>query len=117
VAFLLMSVSSHVLPRSAELAPLVIAVIAWGIAHWAFYPAQQTTLVGIAGVKSAPIVLSLNASFMYLGFSLGAALGSMTIAYSNVTNLGYASAVSMLAALALTIANSLAQKNSTLNPA
>lgn len=57
--------------------------------------------MGVSGVKAAPIVLSLIAPFMYLGFSLGAALGSLTLRYSGVANLGYASAASMAAALAL----------------
>ena len=101
LSFVLLSASAHVLPPSLEIWPAALSVVVWGIAHWAFYPAQQTTLVGVAGVKSAPIVLSLNASFMYLGFSLGAALGSLTLSYSGVANLGYASAASMVAALAL----------------
>jgi predicted MFS family arabinose efflux permease len=117
VAFLLMSTSAHLLPRHWEILPAIAAVIAWGIAHWAFYPAQQTTLVGIAGVKAAPIVLSLNASFMYLGFSLGAAFGSLTLSYGGVRNLGYASALSMIAAIALATANQRRQRTATLNPA
>ncbi|RFP16225.1 MULTISPECIES: MFS transporter [unclassified Duganella] len=117
ISFALLSASAHLLPRSWEIVPVVVAVIAWGIAHWAYYPAQQTTLVGLAGVKSAPVVLSLNASFMYLGFSLGAGLGSLTITCSGVADLGYVSALSMLAALALTMANGRRALNSKLNPA
>ena len=117
LSFALLSASPHLLPRSWEIVPVVVAVIAWGIAHWAYYPAQQTTLVGLAGVKSAPVVLSLNASFMYLGFSLGAGLGSLTLTYSGIANLGYVSALSMLAALALTMANGRRPHIATLNPA
>jgi len=117
LSFALLSASAHLLPRSWEIVPVVVAVIAWGIAHWAYYPAQQTTLVGLAGVKSAPVVLSLNASFMYLGFSLGAGLGSLTLTYSGIANLGYVSALSMLAALALTMANGRRPHIATLNPA
>jgi predicted MFS family arabinose efflux permease len=116
-AFLLLSGAAHLLSRSAAISPVLIAIIAWGIAHWAFYPAQQTTLVGVAGVKAAPIVLSLNASFMYLGFSLGAALGSLVLTCSSVANLGYASALSMLAALALTLVSSRLHNTTALNPA
>lgn len=119
VSFVLLSGSAHLMSRGWEIVPVIVVVIAWGIAHWAFYPAQQTTLVGVAGVKSAPIVLSLNASFMYLGFSLGAGLGSLTLTYSSVTNLGFSSALSMVAALALTVPNGrrLQHKTSSLNPA
>jgi len=101
LAFLLMSFSAHWMNKDWADMPVLLAVIAWGIAHWAFYPAQQTTLVGVAGVKSAPIVLSLNASFMYLGFSLGAGLGSLVMAYSRSSNLGLVSATAVLGALSL----------------
>jgi predicted MFS family arabinose efflux permease len=103
-AFLLLSFCAHQLSRGWAIVPMVAAVIAWGIAHWAFYPAQQTALVGAAGVKSAPIVLSLNASFMYLGFSLGAGLGSLTLRYSGSADLGFVSAAAAIGALALTLA-------------
>jgi hypothetical protein len=45
-----------------------------------FFPPQQARLVGIVGLNNAPIILSLNSSFQYLEFSLGAALGSVTLA-------------------------------------
>jgi predicted MFS family arabinose efflux permease len=114
-AFLLMSASSQLLAPAWALFPIALGVVAWGIAHWAFFPAMQTTLVGIAGVGAAPIVLSLNASFMYLGFSLGAASGSLTITCGSVNDLGYASALGMLAALAL--ANRRRQHTPIVNPA
>jgi predicted MFS family arabinose efflux permease len=117
LAFVLMSAAAHLAPRAWAIAPILAGVIAWGIAHWAFYPAQQTTLAGLAGAQSAPVVLSLNASFMYLGFSLGAALGSLTIAFGGVANLGYASAASMIAALALSLAGVRRRKPCPLNPA
>lgn len=106
LAFILMSTSAHLLSRTWEIIPALVAVIAWGIAHWAFYPAQQTTLVTLAGIKSAPVVLSLNASFMYLGFSLGAGAGSLTVTYSSPANLGYVSALCMTVALLLTFTGS-----------
>ena len=103
-AFVVLSSSAHLLGKSIAIVPIVISVVAWGIAHWAFYPGQQAGLVGIAGVKTAPVVLSLNASFMYLGFSLGAGLGSITLTYSSVANLGFVGAVCEVAALLLTLA-------------
>lgn len=119
LSFLLLSASAYFVPRGWAIVPVGAAVIVWGVAHWAFYPAQQTTLVGVAGVTAAPIVLSLNASFMYLGFSLGAGIGSLTLTLGSVANLGFASAVSMCAALALALVNSRRQQKRTsiLNPA
>ena len=103
VAFMTLSASAHWLGKSLALVPIFVAVVAWGIAHWAFYPAQQTNLIGIAGLRITPIALSLNASFMYLGFSLGAALGSLTLTYLAVGDLGWVAALCEGAALLLAV--------------
>jgi len=85
-------------PRHA-LIPVIAAIILWGAAHWGFWPAQQARLIGFAGLKAASVVLSLNASFMYLGFSLGAALGSVTLADLSVGALGWVGGSSIFASL------------------
>ncbi|TDV18395.1 putative MFS family arabinose efflux permease [Paraburkholderia caballeronis] len=103
VAFSLMSASAHWLPTTWALVPILIGVVAWGIAHWSFYPAQQAGLIHQAGLRGTPIALSLNASFMYLGFSLGAALGSLTLSLTSVNNLGWTAAACEVAALILTV--------------
>lgn len=100
-AFVVLSLSAHMFSKQLAIVPVMLAIAAWGVAHWAFYPAQQATLVSKAGVAAAPIALSLNASFMYLGFSLGAALGSITIQYSSLANLGFVSALAAAGALVL----------------
>jgi predicted MFS family arabinose efflux permease len=102
-AFAVLS-GSTLLSRSFALVPMLIAVVTWGMAHWAFYPAQQTRLIGIAGLKGTPIALSLNASFMYLGFSLGAGLGSLTLKLAGVADLGWVAAACEVAALSLALA-------------
>jgi predicted MFS family arabinose efflux permease len=48
-------------------------------------------------VKLASVVLSLNASFTFAGFALGAALGSVTIAHSSPAALGFVGAASIVA--------------------
>jgi predicted MFS family arabinose efflux permease len=83
------------------LACVLVAIVMWGVAGWGFFPAQQARLIAIAGVKVAPIVLSLNASFMYLGFSLGAALGSFTLIHASAASLGWVAALCEIAALAI----------------
>jgi predicted MFS family arabinose efflux permease len=103
-AFSLMSASAHWLPRAVAIVPVLVAVVAWGVAHWSFYPAQQARLIGIAGLRGTPIALSLNASFMYLGFSLGAVLGSITLKFASASNLGWTAAACEAAALVLTVA-------------
>jgi predicted MFS family arabinose efflux permease len=75
------------------------------MSSWAFFPAQQTRLIEIVGVPSAPVALSLNASFMYLGFSLGAALGGFSLVHVGPRNLGFVGAACELAALTLLLVN------------
>jgi len=104
LAFAMLSISARFLSPAAALVPVLVAIALWGVAHWAFYPAQQARLIDIAGLKVAPIVLSLNASFMYIGFSLGAALGALTLAHGGVGSLGWVAAASELAAVLLTLA-------------
>jgi predicted MFS family arabinose efflux permease len=74
-------------------------VVIWGLAAWAFFPAQQARLIDIAGPRVAPVILSLNASFMFVGFSAGAALGSVVVADGSVPNLGWTGGACEIAAL------------------
>jgi hypothetical protein len=57
------------------------------------------------------VVLSLNASFMFAGFALGAALGSVTIAHSSPAALGFVGAASIVAGLILVFAITRAEEN------
>jgi predicted MFS family arabinose efflux permease len=82
------------------LAVILPLVALWGLSAWGFFPPQQARLVGVAGLPNTPVVLSLNASFMYLGFSLGAALGSIVITLSSVAWIGAAGATCMVCAIA-----------------
>ena len=86
------------------IAPVSVAIVIWGLAAWAFFPAQQSRLMQAAGLKIAAIALSLNASFMYLGFSLGATLGSLVLMHAPVTLLGFVGAVCEIAALSTMLA-------------
>ncbi|WP_257765410.1 hypothetical protein [Burkholderia glumae] len=65
---------------------------------------SRPKLIGIAGLDVAPVSLSLNSSFTYLGFALGAALGSLIVAYSSVANIGAIGGLCELAALLVTLA-------------
>jgi predicted MFS family arabinose efflux permease len=58
----------------------------------------------VAGLKTAAIALSLNASFMYLGFSLGATLGSLVLMHAPVTTLGLIGAVCEIGSLLMVLA-------------
>jgi predicted MFS family arabinose efflux permease len=101
LAFASLSATAALVTPSIALGPDLCAIVVWGVAAWSFFPAQQARLIGIAGAKVAPIVLSLNASFMFIGFSAGAALGSVTVAHSSVANLGWVGATCEVAAVLL----------------
>ena len=99
-----LSASARYLTQAEALVSVLAAVIASGATAWGFFPAQQSRLIGIIGLKGAPVVLSLNASFMYLGFSLGAALGSLTLTAGRVADLGWVGGLCVLASLGLFLA-------------
>jgi predicted MFS family arabinose efflux permease len=103
LAFASLSFVPGLLGGKILLAWVAVAIVVWGVAGWGFFPAQQARLIGISGVKVAPIVLSLNASSMYLGFSLGAALGSITLIYGSVVSLGWVAAFCEVVALAIVV--------------
>ena len=103
LAFASLSISAALLTKAVAIGPVMVAIVVWGLSAWAFFPAQQTRLIGVAGIRVAPIVLSLNASFMFLGFSLGAALGSVTLTYAAPSALGWVGGVCVLASLLLSI--------------
>ncbi|MGH6941263.1 MFS transporter [Hypericibacter sp.] len=104
LALISFSVIAHSLTVTAALAPLLVAIVVWGITGWGFFPAQQARLIGITGVKGASIILSLNASFMYLGFSLGAALGSFVLTQASLADLGWVGGLCVLASFLLYLA-------------
>jgi predicted MFS family arabinose efflux permease len=105
-SFIGLSTIGFYLSGKTALFPVTAAIVVWGLAAWAFFPAQQSRLMQIAGLKTASIALSLNASFMYLGFSLGAALGSLVLMQAPVTTLGLIGAVCEIGALLIVVATS-----------
>jgi predicted MFS family arabinose efflux permease len=106
LAFLTLSTTAVLLPPATADAPILLAIALWGVSAWSFFPAQQMRLISIAGVKVAPVALSLNASFQFLGFSAGAALGSLTLAKASPLALGWVGASCVLGALALVLTTS-----------
>jgi predicted MFS family arabinose efflux permease len=103
LVFLSLSTIAHLVPRQYTGIPVLTAVVVWGVAGWAFSPAQQVRLIGIAGPAVAAIALSLNASFMYLGFSVGATEGSLALTYGGISNVGWGGAAFEIASLLLMI--------------
>lgn len=104
MAFLTLSASAYLLTPGEALLPVVVAVVVWGMMAWGFFPPQIARLIGVAGHNHAPIVLSLNASFMYAGFAAGSAVGSLVISRTSVADLGWLAAVFEILALGLLVA-------------
>lgn len=80
---------TYLFPGSAALVPGLLTIAIWGAAAWAVHPSQMARLIGLAGAASAPVVLSLNASFLYFGFAAGAGLGSLVMSCGTPSDLGW----------------------------
>jgi predicted MFS family arabinose efflux permease len=105
VALAGLAVVANVVAPAAAVLPVLAAMALWGMSSWAFFPAQQTRFIELVGVPSAPVALSLNASSMYLGFSLGAALGGYSLLHVGPRHLGFVGAACELGALTLLLVN------------
>jgi predicted MFS family arabinose efflux permease len=117
LAFASLSATGIYLSGRSALAPVLAAIVVWGLSAWGFFPAQQSRLMQVAGVKTAPIALSLNASFMYLGFSLGAMLGSFTLLHAPLSSLGSVGAACEIVALLIVLATVPRRRAASLQPA
>lgn len=81
---------------------LVLASIAlWGFSVWSFFPAQMARLIAAGSPAQASVALALNTSTMYLGFSVGSAMGAGIIAVGVLWAIGAVAAVSELLAVVL----------------
>ncbi len=96
--FVALSMIPRAVPAEIAIWPIAATIVLWGTAGWSVFPAQQTRLIELAGPKAAPVALSLNASFLYLGFSIGAAVGGSILARATAGDLGWVAAVAELAA-------------------
>ena len=75
-----------------------VLIFAWGVTGWAFPPAQSSHLLSLSPTN-APLVLSLNASALYLGIASGSLIGGLVLQYGTANDLGWVGA--LLPALAL----------------
>jgi predicted MFS family arabinose efflux permease len=79
---------------------VLLLVFGWAISAWGFYPAQVASIIRIKP-QASTIALSLNASFMYLGFAIGGAIGGVVLSILGPTDLGWVGGGSVAAALAV----------------
>ncbi|WP_276357639.1 MFS transporter [Cohnella caldifontis] len=70
------------------LAAAIAALALYGFSGYMFNPAQQHRLIGLSGPSSG-IVLSLQASVIYVGSALGASAGGAVVRFADVGGIGY----------------------------
>ncbi len=83
-----------------------VALVAWSVAGWAITPFQQYRLIELSP-RQGNIVLSLNASAIYLGQGIGAGLGALAISYGSLNSLGWVAALYAAAGLIVLLLSSL----------
>jgi predicted MFS family arabinose efflux permease len=79
---------------------VLLLVFGWAISGWGFYPAQVASIIRIKP-EASTIALSLNASFMYLGFAIGGVVGGVVLSVLGSTDLGWIGGGSVASALAV----------------
>ena len=101
------------MPRSIVMVFAVVLI--WGGTSWAFPPAQSSHLLSLSP-SNAPLVLSLNASALYLGIASGSLIGGLVLQYGTSSDLGWVGAI--FPALSLVgIAVSALLRQPVVNPA
>jgi predicted MFS family arabinose efflux permease len=102
-AALMFAMSGVVHLPVAMVGPVFFALIfVWGFVAWAFLPPQSSHLLGLSPTN-APLVLSLNASALYLGIAAGSFVGGLVLQNASVNDLGWIGALFPVAALVLTV--------------
>ena len=75
VQLVVLALAQSMLPWARGSYPLILTVmVAWGAAGFGMMPPQQARLAAASPVQ-APLLLSLNASMVYLGTALGSIVG------------------------------------------
>ncbi|ANN67574.1 MFS transporter [Bordetella bronchialis] len=89
------------LPASTAVFPVMLAVALWGFSVWAFFPAQMARLMAAGTPSQASLALALNTSTMYLGFSIGSAMGAGILDTGAIWGIGLLAGVAQAVALLL----------------
>lgn len=76
----------------------IIMLMIWELACWTFGPTQNFNLVSLAPEASG-IVLSLNSTFVQLGFALGAGIGGIVVGGWSIMAITWISAASAAVAI------------------
>ncbi|MDN8634747.1 MULTISPECIES: MFS transporter [Corynebacterium] len=71
---------------------VVVAVLIWSLAGWMLTPPQQFRLLAQAP-SQAPVLMSLNASALYLGMGLGGLIGGLVVRHGSLRDLGWVGSI------------------------
>ncbi|MGB3070248.1 MAG: MFS transporter [Ottowia sp.] len=97
LSFWTLSLASTLSPAAATV-PVMLGIVLWGFAVWSFFPAQMARLIAAGDAAQASLALALNTSTMYLGFSIGSAIGAGILDSGAIWGIGlFAGAVEILA--------------------
>jgi len=97
----LLGATMALLPLTAGSWPaLIIVLLAWGIAGFGMMAPQQSRLAALAPAQ-APLLLSLNASMLYLGTASGAIVGGALASGLGLQQLSWAGLPFVAVGLAL----------------
>ncbi|WP_443083515.1 MFS transporter [Variovorax sp. SRS16] len=108
ITTVLIGVSLLLWPLGITLGWLALILVPWGLGCFAANSAQQARLVSLAPVL-APGSVALNSSGIYVGQAVGAAAGGWLLAHEAASWMSWVGLVTMLLALALSVAVDRAQ--------
>ena len=104
VQLAVLGLTMALLPLTAGSWPLLMTtLLVWGTAGFGMMVPQQSRLAALAP-SAAPMLLSLNASMLYLGTAAGAAVGGAFSAHLGFAHLGWAGVPFVAAGLAILLA-------------
>lgn len=73
---------------------MLAAIAVSGFSVWSFFPAQMARLIAAGPSSQASVALALNTSTIYLGFSIGSAMGAGVVGAGAIWGIAAIAAVS-----------------------
>ncbi len=98
VAYTALAIIPRLLSPTMAMWPVFTAIFFWGVAGWAFQPAQVTRLSELAH-KDVTVALSVNQSFVYAGIWLAGMVTPLAIEAGSVVDIAWVAVACALAAL------------------
>jgi MFS transporter, DHA1 family, putative efflux transporter len=104
-SMLIQAISLALVPAVSDSAVIVISLLMlWAIAAWTFGPTQSFNLLSLAPEASG-IMLSLNSSFVQLGFAAGAGIGGILVDGSPILGICWIGAFAVVVAFFINVAS------------